>query len=413
MGNTKANRFWEARLPPDHRKACGRGVEDIAGYIREKYIGKKFAATEVPPPSMSNYTTHPYVVEQREVVEEVARPLTPREQRPKLYDLPRRSSTPPPGHAASAQRPSTPPPHAVRISRLNPSTPPGGLSPALAGTSQTVQMAANSFDLLSLDGPPPAAITAPSPKAAGHAVAMPPSPPPPRVSSESAVSGWNAFQSASSTPAEMQNSGWSDFQSSGGPTLVHHVHSSPVLRIASAQQNDPFDSADDLLSGPGAPTPPPTTQPQADPFPDTGDLLPMVEPAAPQPLQNQKQKAADDILKLYDVQEPGSAKMLPPNLGLPMGASPIPHQPYAMPTNHVQMVQQPVANFAVSGAIPQAMYVVQPGVGAPPHVGSVPMTLSNFNSGMGPTQVPVVGLHQMPGGQNHALHPNPTGRKGL
>ncbi|KAF5832230.1 hypothetical protein DUNSADRAFT_11959 [Dunaliella salina] len=60
MGNVKANKYWEARLPPGFRRpSSGSPSIELGNFIREKYVDRRYAATDVPP-TIDNYQTHPY-----------------------------------------------------------------------------------------------------------------------------------------------------------------------------------------------------------------------------------------------------------------------------------------------------------------------------------------------------------------
>lgn len=62
MGNVKGNRYWEARLPTNFRRPpSGNPNPELASFIREKYVERRYAATDVQePPNIDNYTQHPY-----------------------------------------------------------------------------------------------------------------------------------------------------------------------------------------------------------------------------------------------------------------------------------------------------------------------------------------------------------------
>mmetsp|Transcript_18826 Transcript_18826/g.49043 ORF Transcript_18826/g.49043 Transcript_18826/m.49043 type:complete len:477 (-) Transcript_18826:864-2294(-) len=63
MGNVKANKYWEARLPPGFRRpSSGSPSIELGNFIREKYVDRRYAATDAPegPPTIDNYQTHPY-----------------------------------------------------------------------------------------------------------------------------------------------------------------------------------------------------------------------------------------------------------------------------------------------------------------------------------------------------------------
>eukprot|EP00877_Chromochloris_zofingiensis_P004375 jgi/Chrzof1/13939/Cz08g18170.t1 len=63
MGNAKANSFWEAQLPDHFRRPPGGNPNpELASFIRAKYMEKRYAAADADPPTIDNYTTHPYVV---------------------------------------------------------------------------------------------------------------------------------------------------------------------------------------------------------------------------------------------------------------------------------------------------------------------------------------------------------------
>ncbi len=62
MGNVKGNRFWEARLPASFRRPpSGTPNPELATFIRDKYVERRYAATDVTdPPNIENYLQHPY-----------------------------------------------------------------------------------------------------------------------------------------------------------------------------------------------------------------------------------------------------------------------------------------------------------------------------------------------------------------
>ncbi|KAL6756401.1 hypothetical protein V8C86DRAFT_79604 [Haematococcus lacustris] len=62
MGNSKGNRYWEARLPPNFRRPpSGNPNPELASFIREKYEERRYAATDVSgPPTIDNWLSHPY-----------------------------------------------------------------------------------------------------------------------------------------------------------------------------------------------------------------------------------------------------------------------------------------------------------------------------------------------------------------
>ncbi|KAJ9522270.1 hypothetical protein QJQ45_008097 [Haematococcus lacustris] len=62
MGNSKGNRYWEARLPPNFRRPpSGNPNPELARFIREKYEERRYAATDVNgPPTIDNWLSHPY-----------------------------------------------------------------------------------------------------------------------------------------------------------------------------------------------------------------------------------------------------------------------------------------------------------------------------------------------------------------
>jgi hypothetical protein len=65
MGNTKGNRYWEARLPRDFRRPpSGNPNPELAAFIRSKYVDRTYAATDVAqPPTIDAYEGHPYAKE--------------------------------------------------------------------------------------------------------------------------------------------------------------------------------------------------------------------------------------------------------------------------------------------------------------------------------------------------------------
>ncbi|CAD7697102.1 unnamed protein product [Ostreobium quekettii] len=352
MGNLRANKFWEARLPPDHRKATGRPLEDLAGFIREKYIRRAFASSEVAAPTMDNYTTHPYTGTQDATPQEVPRPMTPQIDRPKTYDLPKRSGTPPP------RAPTTTVSH---------------------------QAVTNSFDLLSLDAHSPAPSSGPaaSPKGGLYPAppALPPAPPAATATPESAVSGWKTFQGADPPTPSTPGSEWSAFQSGGSDPFAAKV---PAAVSTSKPQAEAPRHSGDMIAG--------AQEPHIVPIgssPLVGDLISADVPGTkdrPGPPTGSKEKATEDILKLYDqgAGDPNAPKMLPPNLGLPMGAQMLPpnmgmpmgpiavqQQAYMTPGSHVPVVQGAYGAYGLVGAMQPPMVAVPQGMVT--HPGMVPL----------------------------------------
>lgn len=59
MGNSRANEYWEARLPPDFRRPPENDMAALRNYITDKYVHKRYAMREFEPPTIENYTHHP------------------------------------------------------------------------------------------------------------------------------------------------------------------------------------------------------------------------------------------------------------------------------------------------------------------------------------------------------------------
>jgi hypothetical protein len=61
IGNARANAYWESRLPPDFRRPDATRPYELANFIREKYIGKRWIA---PGPAPGQPEIAPEVVVQ-------------------------------------------------------------------------------------------------------------------------------------------------------------------------------------------------------------------------------------------------------------------------------------------------------------------------------------------------------------
>jgi hypothetical protein len=66
MGNVKGNRYWEAKLPANFRRPpSGTPNPELASFIRDKYVDRRYVATDVSePPNIDNYMQHPYTREE-------------------------------------------------------------------------------------------------------------------------------------------------------------------------------------------------------------------------------------------------------------------------------------------------------------------------------------------------------------
>lgn len=61
MGNVKGNSYWEAKLPSHFKRPpSGSPNPELAAFIRSKYVDRKYAAGDAPPPNIDNWPTHPY-----------------------------------------------------------------------------------------------------------------------------------------------------------------------------------------------------------------------------------------------------------------------------------------------------------------------------------------------------------------
>ncbi|KAG1656017.1 hypothetical protein FOA52_005645 [Chlamydomonas sp. UWO 241] len=61
LGNARSNRYWEASLPQGFRRPpSGNPNPELVAFIRDKYEHRRYAARDVEPPTIENYTTHPY-----------------------------------------------------------------------------------------------------------------------------------------------------------------------------------------------------------------------------------------------------------------------------------------------------------------------------------------------------------------
>jgi hypothetical protein len=61
LGNARSNRYWEASLPQGFRRPpSGNPNPELVAFIRDKYEHRRYATRDVEPPTIENYTTHPY-----------------------------------------------------------------------------------------------------------------------------------------------------------------------------------------------------------------------------------------------------------------------------------------------------------------------------------------------------------------
>lgn len=166
MGNLKANRFWEAALPEGFRRPPGGNPNpELASFIRAKYVDKRYAARDAPPPDINNYPGHPYV-EVAGADAAGAGAAAP--------EQPTRTATP--GAAISSSNGPTPAPGAAsgasarQVDLFSISAPASAsVSPAPAPAAARPAAAADPFDLLAgsnSSSPAPAASVLAPPAAA-------------------------------------------------------------------------------------------------------------------------------------------------------------------------------------------------------------------------------------------------------
>lgn len=72
MGNQKANRYWERRLPSGFKRPTA--VASLSDFIRNKYVDKTYVPLDMPPPDMQNYQSHPYCMDEKTPVAVVESP---------------------------------------------------------------------------------------------------------------------------------------------------------------------------------------------------------------------------------------------------------------------------------------------------------------------------------------------------
>lgn len=166
MGNLKANRFWEASLPEGFRRPPGGNPNpELASFIRAKYVDKRYAARDAPPPDINNYQGHPYV-EVAAAAHAGAAAAAP--------EQPVRTATP--GAASSSSNGPTPalqgPGAARQVDLFSISAPASAsASPAPAAAAARPPAAADPFDMLAgsnSSSPAPPAASASAPPAAAQ-----------------------------------------------------------------------------------------------------------------------------------------------------------------------------------------------------------------------------------------------------
>ena len=83
MGNQKANRYWERRLPSGFvRPTEGHQLKT---FIRNKYMDKMYVPMDMPPPDIQNYQSHPYCMDEKTAVAEEVSPPKKNKSAPQLY----------------------------------------------------------------------------------------------------------------------------------------------------------------------------------------------------------------------------------------------------------------------------------------------------------------------------------------
>ena len=83
MGNQKANRYWERRLPSGFVRPTDG--QQLKAFIRNKYIDKMYVPMDMPPPDIKNYQSHPYCMDEKTTVAEVVPPPKKNKSAPQLY----------------------------------------------------------------------------------------------------------------------------------------------------------------------------------------------------------------------------------------------------------------------------------------------------------------------------------------
>eukprot|EP00887_Chlorella_sp_A99_P000903 scaffold5.g903.t1 len=61
MGNARCNAYWEARLPANFRRPPENDMAALRHFITDKYVNKLYALRDFEPPSMDNYSAHPFL----------------------------------------------------------------------------------------------------------------------------------------------------------------------------------------------------------------------------------------------------------------------------------------------------------------------------------------------------------------
>lgn len=65
MGNHKANRYWEAALPPGFSKPHSDDMSALRSFIVDKYVNKMYVDKQYSqPPTLENCSTHPFLTEE-------------------------------------------------------------------------------------------------------------------------------------------------------------------------------------------------------------------------------------------------------------------------------------------------------------------------------------------------------------
>jgi stromal membrane-associated protein len=65
MGNHKANRYWEATLPPGFSKPHSDNMSALRSFIVDKYVNKLYVDKQYSePPTLENCSTHPLFTEE-------------------------------------------------------------------------------------------------------------------------------------------------------------------------------------------------------------------------------------------------------------------------------------------------------------------------------------------------------------
>jgi len=82
MGNHKANRYWERRLPAGFKRPTDG--HRLMTFIRNKYVDKMYVPHDMPPPDIQNYQSHPYCMDEKTPAADVQTPPKKNKSAPQL-----------------------------------------------------------------------------------------------------------------------------------------------------------------------------------------------------------------------------------------------------------------------------------------------------------------------------------------